>query len=136
MLSELLRLDAALRLNYSSIIPDSPGFCKGQKPGHQVRSLKSSNLAMVVGAVRCMKVAVGSVQVAVHAVQVPVGPCLGGGMMTAPMVSAVSGVEAGIGSMISPVRAVIPAVGIAGVLGQCGRGRRQQEQKDGGCRQS
>jgi len=91
----------------------------------------------MVSAVGRMKVTVGSVQVAVHLVQVTVCPCLSRCMMLAVMVSAVSGVEAGVLGVERPVGAVVlPVRGRPVGLLCLGRwGSCQQHKHGGGYRQ-
>lgn len=88
---------------------------------------------MVIRAIRAVKIAVGSMQITVHTVQVPVGPHLGGRVMPGTVIGPIGGVEPAVGGMECPIRMVIPAVGRAGMLRLCG-GCRQQDQQDGGSR--
>ena len=92
---------------------------------------------MMISAVRSVKVTVGRMKVTVHAVQVAVFPCLSRRVVPAAVVSAVGGVEAGIGSVEGPVRAVVLPVGRRPrrMLGLRRRWQRQQDKRGGGGRQ-
>ncbi len=81
-----------------------------------------------------MEVTVGRMEIAVHTVQVTVFSDLGRGVMPGAVESTVGGMEAGVGSVKSAVRAVVLPVGrrAAGVLGLGRRADGQQDYQGGG----